>query len=131
MPYSVPEALPLLNWLSKLTSLGAGLPGPSLSSVVLVKSETRPTRVDSVPSVPGRVKALSLLGICGLRVLLFVRIRFDIGSKDITRGFGFGVEAMSIVSRRYTFVSHDVVGDIVVGRVNVDVSIYAMVPRSN
>jgi hypothetical protein len=36
-----------------------------------------------------------------------------------------------MLSWRYTLVSHDIVGDIVVGRVNVDVNMYDMVPLSN
>lgn len=39
--------------------------------------------------------------------------------------------AISMVSIRYTFVSHDVVGEIVVGRVIVAVNMYDTVPRSN
>jgi hypothetical protein len=46
----------------------------------------------------------------------------DMGSREITRGLGSGIGAMSIVSIRNTFVSHDVVGEIVVGRVSVDVN---------
>lgn len=52
MPYSVPDALPLLNWLSKLISLGAGLSGPSFSSVPLFNSDTRPVREEFALSVP-------------------------------------------------------------------------------
>lgn len=58
-------------------------------------------------------------------------VLLDIGSKDMTRGFGNNIGAMSIESVRYTFVSHDVVGDIVVGRVSVAVNMYETVPRSN
>jgi hypothetical protein len=59
------------------------------------------------------------------------RVRLDMGSKDIMRGFGSGTGAMSIVSVRYTFESHEAVGDMVVGRVKVAFSIYETVPRSN
>jgi|TARA_R110002003_G_scaffold13_6_gene908 hypothetical protein len=45
------------------------------------------------------------------------------GSKEMMRGFGSGIGAMSIESIKLTFVSHDVVGEMVVGRVNVAVSI--------
>lgn len=53
------------------------------------------------------------------------------GSKDITLGFGSGTEATSMTSIKFTFVSHDDIGEMVVGRVNVDVSMYVTVPRSN
>lgn len=61
----------------------------------------------------------------------FVRLRFDIGSKEMTRVFGSGMGAISIVSMNWTFVSHDDVGDMAVGRVSVAVSKYETVPRSN
>jgi hypothetical protein len=44
------------------------------------------------------------------------------GSSDMTLGFGSGMGAISIVSTRETPVSHDIVGEIVVGRVRVAVS---------
>jgi len=50
------------------------------------------------------------------------RVRLDIGSKEMTRGFGTSTGAMSTVSVKYTLVSHEVAGDMVVGRVNVAVS---------
>lgn len=53
---------------------------------------------------------------------VFVRVRLEMGSSEITRGFGSAMGAMSITSLKVTLVSQLVVGDIVVGRVNVDVS---------
>jgi hypothetical protein len=44
------------------------------------------------------------------------------GSREITLGFGSGIGAISMDSTRETLVSHDVVGEIVVGRVKVAVS---------
>jgi hypothetical protein len=73
----------------------------------------------SAPAVSGRFRD-------GL-----ARRRRDMGSKDIIRGFGSGMGAMSIDSMRLTFVSHDAVGDMVVGRVMVAVNMYDTVPRSN
>ena len=67
------------------------------------------------------------MGVCGVpsaaatgrfRAVL-PRARRDMGSSDIIRGFGSGTGAISIVSVRYTFVSHEAVGDMVVGRVKV------------
>ena len=55
----------------------------------------------------------------------------DIGSRDITLGFGSGTGAISTISTKLIFTSLDDVGEMVVGRVKVAVSIYAMVPRSN
>jgi hypothetical protein len=43
------------------------------------------------------------------------------GSNDMTRGFGKVKGAISMSSWKFTFLSHVVVGDIVVGRVIVDV----------
>jgi hypothetical protein len=40
----------------------------------------------------------------------------------MTRGFGSGIRAMSTESMKVTLASHDVVGDMVVGRVSVAVS---------
>ena len=53
------------------------------------------------------------------------------GSNEMMRGFGSAIGAISIESIKLTFVSHDVAGEIVVGRVNVAVSMYDTVPRSN
>lgn len=50
------------------------------------------------------------------------RVRLDMGSKEMTRGFGTNTGAISTVSVTYTLVSHEVVGDMVVGRVSVAVS---------
>jgi hypothetical protein len=44
------------------------------------------------------------------------------GSSEMTRGFNPPIGAMSIESMRLTFVSHEVVGEIVVGRVSVAVN---------
>jgi hypothetical protein len=44
------------------------------------------------------------------------------GSNEIIRGFGSIMGAMSIESIKLTFASHEVVGEIVVGRVIVAVS---------
>jgi hypothetical protein len=71
------------------------------------------------------------VGVCGTPSVAVVgrfrdalpRPRLDIGSSDIMRGFGSGTGAMSIVSVRCTFESHEAVGDMVVGRVNVAFSI--------
>ena len=52
-------------------------------------------------------------------------------SREITRGFGCGNGAMSMVSTRESLRSHLEVGEMVVGRVKVDVRRYEMVPRSN
>lgn len=54
---------------------------------------------------------------------VFVRPLRDIGSSEITRGFGPPIGAISITSIKLTFVSHEVIGEMVVGRVNVAVSI--------
>jgi hypothetical protein len=53
---------------------------------------------------------------------VFARDRREMGSNDMMRGFGSGIGAMSIESTRLTLASHDVVGEIVVGRVRVAVS---------
>jgi hypothetical protein len=60
-----------------------------------------------------------------------VRALREIGSKDITLGLGSGIGATSMTSISETLVSHEDVGEMVVGRVSVDVSIYDIVPRSN
>jgi TnpA family transposase len=52
----------------------------------------------------------------------FARVRRDMGSKEMMRGFGWGIGAMSTASSRLTLVSHEVVGEMVVGRVSVAVS---------
>lgn len=69
-----------------------------------------------------------VLGVCGtapsaggFRAL--VRVLLDMGSSDITRGLSGGTGAISMVSVRYTLVSHEAVGDMVVGRVRVALSI--------
>lgn len=48
-------------------------------------------------------------------------ILLDTGSKDITFGFGTGIGNMSIGSRSTILLSQDNVGEIVVGRVRVEV----------
>jgi hypothetical protein len=55
----------------------------------------------------------------------------DIGSNEITRGFGGGIGPMSIVSTREIFRSQLDVAVIDVGLVMVAVIMYAMVPLSN
>ena len=126
MPYSVPE-LPLLTRLPKLVSLGAGLSGVSPSPVTLFNSETLPLFVDSALS-----GAFCPVSWAGDRFRDgFVRALREIGSNDITLGFGTGIGATSTISISETLVSVDDVGDIVVGRVSVAVSIYEIVPRSN
>lgn len=52
-------------------------------------------------------------------------------STDTMRGLGCWSGAMSTVSTNCTCRSQVVVGDMVVGRVNVEVIIYEIVPRSN
>lgn len=54
-----------------------------------------------------------------------------IGSSEIVRGFGLGSIATSIESISVTLRSHEMTGDIVVGRVRVPVTRYEMEPRSN
>jgi hypothetical protein len=121
MPYSVPEAVPLLlRRLSKLTSLGDGLRGCWLSSAVLVWSDL--SRVNGAPELVGVWGAASDTPVSGrLRAVLGLLL-LEIGSKEMMRGLGSGIGAMSIASLRYTLASQDVVGNMVVGRVNVDVS---------
>jgi hypothetical protein len=51
-----------------------------------------------------------------------VRALREIGSKDITLDLGSGIGAMSMTSISETGASHDDVGDMVVGRVSVDVN---------
>jgi hypothetical protein len=118
----------LLNWLSKLISLGAGLPGVPVSSVTLLNSETRPFREVSAPSTLCCGESVGVIRLLALLLVLDLR---DIGSSDMTLGFGWSIGATSIVSTRYTFVSCVVVGEIVVGRVKVADNIYEIVPRSN
>lgn len=60
-----------------------------------------------------------------------VLILLEIGSNDITFGFGTGMGAISMGSRRTILLSQDNVGEMVVGRVRVEVIMYDMVPRSN
>lgn len=129
IPYSVPDAFPLLIRLPKLASLGAGLPGPSLSSVTPSSSDFRPVFAKLPFSTSLLVVSVPVLVRFGLLVL--ARALRDIGSSEITRDLGSGICAMSIASMRYTLVSHDVVGDMVVGRVSVEVNMYEIVPRSN
>jgi hypothetical protein len=127
MPYSVPEALPLLTRLPKLVSLGEGLSGASPSPTTLFNSDTLPLFVDSALS-----SAFDPTFRAGDRFRDgFVRALREIGSSDITLGLGMGIGATSTTSISETGVSHDDVGEMVVGRVSVDVSIYDMVPRSN
>lgn len=56
-----------------------------------------------------------------VRGVLF-RVRREIGSNEMTRGLGSAIGATSMTSRRVTLVSQVVVGDMVVGRVKVEVS---------
>jgi hypothetical protein len=56
------------------------------------------------------------------RVRGLFRVRREIGSNEMTRGLGSAIGATSMTSRRVTLVSQVVVGDIVVGRVNVEVN---------
>lgn len=123
MPYSVPEAPLLLIWLAKLVSLGDGLRGLMVSSGVPfpVSDLSGATRGVSVlpPGVGGTFSDTAVPGR-GFGVLF--RFRLEIGSNDTTRGLGSAIGATSITSRRVTFTSQVVVGDIVVGRVNVEVN---------
>ena len=127
-PESTPEPVTLLNWLSKLTSLGAGLLGVWLSSVTLPNSGTRLFREASAPSTLCCEESAGVIRFLALLLALDLR---NIGSSDITLGFGSRIGAISIVSTRYTFVSCVVVGEIGVGRVNVADNMYEIVPRSN
>ena len=126
-PESIPEPVTLLNWLSKLTSLGAGLPGVWLS-VTLLNSGTRLFRGTSAPST---LCCGESAGVVRFLVLLLALDLRSIGSSDMTLGFGSRIGAISIVSTKSTFVSCVVVGEIVVGRVNVADNMYEIVPRSN
>lgn len=47
--------------------------------------------------------------------------RLDIGSRDMTFGFGVGIGNISIGSRSTILLSQDNVGEMVVGRVRVEV----------
>lgn len=51
----------------------------------------------------------------------FVLDRFEIGSREMTRGLGAGRGAISIVSRSITRLSQEIAGEIVVGLVRVEV----------
>lgn len=51
----------------------------------------------------------------------FRRVRFDMGSKKIVLGDGARIVPMSTLLTSVTFLSHEVVGDIDVGRVSVAV----------
>jgi hypothetical protein len=62
------------------------------------------------PAVSGRLRGV------------FARPRREMGSNEIIRGFGSIMGAMSMESIKLTFASHEVVGEIVVGRVIVAVS---------
>ena len=74
-------------------------------------------------SVPvGVGGTLSVLAVSGRVRGGLVLLRREMGSKDITLGLGSAIGAMSMLSRSAILTSHVVVGDIVVGRVNVDVS---------
>lgn len=96
---------------------------------MLLGSEGCNLREDSVPF--GVWGAVSAPAVSGRFRGVLARRRRDIGSKDIMRGLGSGMGAMSMDSIRLTFVSHDAVGDMVVGRVIVAVNMYDIVPRSN
>lgn len=77
-----------------------------------------------VSALPTDVGAtLSETAVSGRGFGVLVRFRLEIGSKDMTRGLGSAIGATSITSRRVTLTSQVVVGDIVVGRVNVEVNI--------
>lgn len=52
-------------------------------------------------------------------------------STDTVRGFGCGSDAISTVSTRWIRRSQVEVGEMVVGRVIVDVTMYEIAPRSN
>jgi hypothetical protein len=97
IPYSVPE-LPLLIRLSKLTSLGVGLAGPSLSSVGTANSDVAVVRGVSAVSALDVIEADSVMVPARLRVPVLTRFSREIGSSDMTRGLGFGIEAMSMAS---------------------------------
>ena len=65
-----------------------------------------------------------------LEPLLFADL-FERVSTEIVRGFGRGIGAISIASTSLIRLQQVEVGDIVVGRVMVDVIMYEIVPRSN
>lgn len=71
---------------------------------------------------PGVGGTLSDIPVSGRVRGGLVRVRREIGSKEITRGLGSAIGATSITSRSVTLTSQVVVGDIVVGRVNVEVN---------
>jgi len=121
MPYSVPEAPLLLSWLAKLVSLGDGLRGWMTSSGV--PSGEFGVWLNRGLSVPlGVGGTLSVFAVSGRVRGGFVLVRREIGSKDITRGLGSATGATSMTSRRVILTSQVVVGDIVVGRVKVEVN---------
>lgn len=100
----------LLTQLELLCSLGTGLRGGLVSELC----DEGSTEEDTLLPVD----------ICSPDVdfvLDFVFDRFDIRSRETTRGLGMGKGAMSTVSRNMTRLSQDMAGEIVVGRVKVEV----------
>jgi hypothetical protein len=79
------------------------------------------SRVDpfGAGSEPGGAWGAPLVAVVGRFRGALARVRLEMGSSEMTRGFGSGTGAMSMVSVRYTFVSHEAVGEMVVGRVRV------------
>jgi hypothetical protein len=123
MPYSVPEAPLLLIWLAKLVSLGDGLRGLMVSSgMPFPVSDLGGANRGVSVLPPGVGGTLSDTAVSGRGFGVLVRFRLEIGSNEMTRGFGSAIGATSITSRRVTLTSHVVVGDIVVGRVKVEVN---------
>lgn len=61
----------------------------------------------------------------------FLRVRFEIGSKKMVLDRGGASNPTSICWTRVTFLSHVDVGAMLVGLVNVAVTLYEIVPRSN
>jgi hypothetical protein len=82
-------------------------------------------------------EAASVLGwfpLTGAFRLLFVCLllpRRDIGSREMTRGFGWYNVAISMSSWYPIMQSQVMVGDIVVGLVTVALIMYVIDPRSN
>lgn len=137
-----------LRPLSPLISLRASMCVPGLDSVwwsradsdvVTVRSTVSGSDVKSFVKV-GAELLLSVLGVAvswesivalSSPVERLRRTRFDIGSRKMVRGRGGGMWLMSILSESKMRVSHEVVGAIAVGLVNVAVIMYDIVPRSN
>jgi hypothetical protein len=117
----------LLMALSPLPSLGVGLRGDTCWSPEFLRLG------GSDPSVDGTGSSCDAFFFSrgSLTLEPFPLVRRGIGSRVTTRDGGGLIGAMSMGSMKRTLKSQCVTGDIVVGRVSVDVIMYEIVPLSN